>query len=273
MEDKIKSDDANDSINTKEAKKPRVSYVSKEHKFIFDFVSVIYKELGRSDYHSREDIAKAHGLSTDTIKTTFAACQQYGLLEIKHGVGYKITDLFQRIYHPINDDQRLHDLVISLKSPEIYAPLFRQYENLPLPPLNGIKNHFVRNNGFDERVAARTAEVFLSNLREYDLLDAKGVLTATATKSQDSEEVSHAPNEEATVNSEANGALIAYPKQELIQDLYTGESNKKVPIFLTKKKVAYLVYPDEITVNDIRLIEHQVSGILLRLQLENEEKQ
>lgn len=269
MENTNDSTSNNDEPTIKDSKK-RISYVSKEHKAMFDFVSVIYKELGFSDYHSKEQIAKANNLSPDTIKTWLPACQLYGLLEIKHGTGYKITELFRKIYHPLNDDEQKADIIKSLKSPDMYVSLFGQYENHPLPPINGIKNHFVRNFELRDAIATRTAEVFINNINEYKLLDVKGVLITDVFKSRDPEEI-HVQPDEPNHNTETSSLPIRTQNQVLIQD-FTGESNKKIPIFLTQKKVAFLVYPDEITVSDIKLIEHQVAGILLRLELENEER-
>lgn len=258
--------ETNDEVTAKETKK-RVSYVSKEHKAVFDFVTVVYNELGHSDFHTKEAIAQAHRLSPDTIKTYLASCQQYGLLEIKHGIGYKITDLFKRLYHPLNDEEKRKAIIESLKSPELFHPLFLQYENQRLPEFNGIKNHFLRNAGLRVEIAEKSAEVFLNNIREYGLIDGKGVLV---TYSENAVQDANVVNTEIQNKIDNDKLPIATSKQ-VIEDLYTGESNKKIPIFLTKKKVAYLVYPDEITVKDIKLIEHQVAGILLRLELENEE--
>lgn len=255
-----------DSPSPKDGAK-RMSYVSKEHKAVFDFVTILYKELGHSDYHTKEQIAEAHRLSPDTIKTYLGSCQQYGLLEIKHGVGYKVTDLFTRMSHPLNEEEKHKATVESLKSPDLFQVLFKQYEQMHLPEFNGIKNHFLRNAGLRPEAAEKSAEIFLNNIKEYGLVDSKGVLNTDS---------GNVIQEATIIDPEINGRvdndrLPATTPRQQIEDIYTGESNKKVPIFLTKKKVAYLVYPDEITEKDIKLIEHQVAGILLRLQLENEE--
>ena len=53
---------------------------------------------------------------------------------------------------------------------------------------------------------------------------------------------------------------------------FANNNDKKVPIYLTKEKMAYLVYPKDISAKDIKLLEHAINGILLRLELEKDEE-
>ena len=207
----------------KEAKK-RISYVSRDHKSMVDFVGMVYKNLGFTDYHSNKAIATIHGLSPDSIKQHLTSAQQYKLLEIKFGTGYKVTDLFKRIFLPVNDMEKRSAVIESLKSPETYQQLFKEYEFHILPPLSGIKNHFVRNVHLREDIAEKAAQIFIDNLHDYDLLDARGVLisgmnvlgTVTSIESptkqvEEKESKAESVLKEAVNNSDVNMVDIVIP--------------------------------------------------------------
>src|SRR5712672_2485433 len=85
-----------DENQSKEGRK-RISYVSKDLKTIVDFIAKVYNQLGHTEFHSNKAIATVHGMSPDSIKLHLSSAQQYKLLELKHGTGYKVTDHFQKI--------------------------------------------------------------------------------------------------------------------------------------------------------------------------------
>jgi hypothetical protein len=176
LNNSAESQSESDSGNSKEVKK-RTSYVSRDHESMMNFVSTIYKNLGHTDYHSNKSIASVLSLSPDSIKQHLTSSQQYKLLEIKFGTGYKITELFKTIFLPLNDSEMMSAVIESIKAPETYTQLFNEYEGHILPPQSGLKNHFVRNFHFKEDIAEKTAEIFISNLKYYNLLNARGVLT------------------------------------------------------------------------------------------------
>ena len=232
-----------DNGNQKEAKK-RMSYVAKDHRSMMEFVAGVYRNLGHTDYHSNKEIATVHQLSPDSIKQHLTSSQQYKLLELKFGVGYKITDLFKRIFLPVNDAEQKAAIIESLKSPDTYQPLFKEYEFHILPPLSGIKNHFVRNHHFKEEIAEKTAQIFLDNLTTYGLIDTRGVLTSgMKVQSVNKPEVngSDKPVEQKEEKQE---------KQE--SNKYQPNSNEiEVTIPLKTKSPARLILPSDYTDEDL----------------------
>jgi hypothetical protein len=174
--DTLNSADTNITPDETSLPKKRNSYVSRDHASMVEFVSAIYRNLGHTDYHSNKEIATVHQLSPDSIKQQLTSAQQYKLLEIKFGVGYKITDLFKKIILPVNESERKAAVIESLKSPDTYQPLFKEYEFHILPPISGLKNYFVRNCQLKDEIADKTAQIFLNNLQEYELVDSRGVL-------------------------------------------------------------------------------------------------
>lgn len=244
----VEPDIEDDDSSSKNGKK-RTSYVSRDHKSMVEFAGLIYRSLG-PDYHHGTAIAALHKLSPVSIKQQITSCQQYRLLEIKHGVGYKITDLFKRIYLPVNDSEKIAAVVDSLKSPETYQQLFKEYEYHIVPPVTGIKNHFVRNFQFKDDIAEKAAEVFIQNLKDYSLLDSRGVLIsgiAAKTISNKPEQPEKSTEQQAERPKQEQPVTQAPPK--------TDDSLFELPIPLPNRRKAFLRYPlDNLTKRDIRVI-------------------
>lgn len=268
------------STTSKEGKK-RLSYVARDLKTIIDFVGKVYNQLGHTAYHSNKAIATVHGLSPDSIKPHLTSAQQYKLLELKFGTGYKITDHFQKLYLPKNDQEKRTAIIESLKSPETYQQLFKDYE-YHVVPFEGVKNHFIRSFGMNNELAAKVAQVFMDNLKDFNLQDARGVLTSalpakpivTEVNAESEESESNNSNgTNANSNGDSGNNLPARRVDKLIfQSELDAAGKKTIPIYLIGNKQALFVYPDDITEDDIELVKHQIDGVLLRIKLEAKKK-
>jgi len=255
-----------DDVDSSKSDKKRISYVSRSHKSMVEFVAVIYKNLGHAEHHKNEAIAAIHKLAAPSIKQQISSCQQYRLLEIKHGVGYKITDLFTRIYLPVNENEKRAAVIESLKSPETYQQLFRDNEFHIVPPVTGIKNHFVRNYQIKPEIAERVAEIFLENLRDYNLIDSRGVLlSGLPVKSN----IPNGDTENPTENKPSES--IAPPKPPTPPAPKDEDNLFELPIPLPNKRKAYLKYPlDNLTRKDIKVITKALEFIASSLDDEPE---
>lgn len=250
---------SNEDVTPKKEGKKRVSYVFRDHLSMVEFVSGMYRNLGHTDYHSNKAIAAAHQLSPDSIKQQLTCCQQYRLLEIKHGVGYKITELFLRIFLPVNDSEKRVAVIESLKSPDTYQQLFKEYEYHIVPPLSGLKNHFVRNFNFAPAIAEKAAQVFIENLKEYDLLDPRGVLTsAMPAKPKEPEVIKDKPPVTPVIPGVVPPAYTPPPPDDGLFEL---------PIPLPNRRKAYLRYPlENLTRKDINVITKALEFIASSLE-------
>lgn len=252
-----------EEVNNHKDSKKRTSYVSRDHVSMVEFISEVYKNLGHTDYHSNKAIATVHQLSPDSIKQQLTSAQQYKLLELKHGVGYKITDLFKRIFLPVDDSEKRLAVIESLKSPETYQQLFKEYEYHIVPPLNGIKNHFVRNFHLKEDIAEKAAQIFINNLKDYNLLDNRGVLVSGMPVKPKQQQ----PENEIPANSQ-NGV----PEKIIVQShsdipLKVDDDLFELPIPLPNKRKAYLRYPvDSLTRKDINVINKALEFIASSLE-------
>lgn len=265
-----------DSQSSKETKKRSV-YPARDLKYIIEFIGKVYNQLGHTTYLSNQAIATVHGMVPHSIKQQLSSGQQYKLFELKHGTGYKITDHFQKIYLPKNESEKRALVIESLKNPDAYKQLFKDYE-YHIVPSEGVKNHFIRNFGFKDDVAVKAAEVFMDNLKDFGLLDARGVLiSALPTKATVSEAVEIPPNDSGVppANQENGGNQLPVRQRFdklIFQSEIDAEGKKTIPIYLTDAKQAMFVYPDNITEDDIALVQHQVEGILMRIKLEAKAK-
>lgn len=267
------SSQEDDNQSSKDSKK-RSSYPARDLQSMIDFVAKVYNQLGHTAFLSNKAIATVHGMVPDSIKQHLSASQYYKLLELKHGVGYKITDHFQKLYLPKNDNERRASVIESLKNPESFQQLFKDYE-YHVVPTDGVRNHFIRNFGYKEDIATKAAQIFLDNLKAFDLLDSRGVLTsAMPLKPTVSEAVEVPP-------SEANNGTVSQEHEEnphparqlrsekiIFQSEIDREGKKTIPIYLTENQQAVFVYPDTITEDDIEIVKHQIEGILMRIKLE-----
>src|SRR5688572_22335762 len=96
--------------------KAEYGYPVRNFDSMIGFVTTIYNDLGHGVYHTKEQIAAAHNLSVNTIKQHLSSAQMFELLEIKHGTGYKTTDLFAKIYLPENEEARRETILESIRS-------------------------------------------------------------------------------------------------------------------------------------------------------------
>lgn len=274
IDEKIAPDASDDDSQSSAGTKKRAVYPAKDLKTIIEFIAKIYNQLGHTEYLSNKAIAALHGLAPESIKQHLSSGQQYKFLELKHGTGYKITDHFQKLYLPKNENERRSLVIESLKNPESFRQLFKDYEYHIVPP-DGVKNHFIRNFGFKEDAALKAAQIFLDNLKDFALLDSRGVLiSALPSKAAVSEPIEVPASESNGVppipeNNERQFPARQQHKEKLIvQSEIDADGKKLVPIYLTENKQAVFVYPDDITEDDIELVKHQIEGIMLRIKFE-----
>lgn len=167
----------NNKSESEEIKKEVTSIPYKNFESLYEFVSKIYNELGHDVYQTREQIAKVQGLSPNTIKQQLSSAQQFGLLELKHGTGYKTTELFARIHLPGDNEEKKQSVLESLKILPLYNDLLQHYEKSGILPNNtGLSNTIVRQFGLSMETASRIARELVNTLRLYGILDEKNIL-------------------------------------------------------------------------------------------------
>ncbi|MBA4167142.1 MAG: hypothetical protein H0X41_06315 [Chitinophagaceae bacterium] len=276
-EEKTASETSQEDLAVSKETRRRAVYPAKDLKSMIEFVAKIYNQLGHTAHISNVAIATLHGLSPESIKQHLSSGQLYKLLELKHGTGYKVTDHFQKLYLPRDENEKRLSVIESLKNPDMYRQLFKDYEYHVVPP-DGVKNHFIRSFGFKEEAAVKAAQIFVDNLKDFGLLDQRGVLTSglpakpIGATVQDAVPVPDSDTNDSNRNGQENNESQLPARQRFDKLIFQSEidaaGKKTIPIHLIGDKQAMFVYPDDITEDDIELVKHQVEGILLRIRLE-----
>lgn len=245
-----------------------------------DFAGRIYANFSSTQYITREEVASVLKLHPGTVSRDMAACVQYGLLS-KSAEGYKITQLFIDIHQPENQNQKKINLLTAFGNPKLNQDLLAKFDGHVIPlefPNTLIKHHHIT-----EKAAEVAASVFIDSgkfveainenrvLRHKDKLSSLQKVQYAVIEEVNPEDKETPPAGEEQGSGVGTGVQKLPPNPDnLLSDL--SHQYKKIPIHLTKDKVAYLAYPDAISENDVKILEHQVAGILLRINLENEEK-
>ena len=218
------------------------SYPYKSFDDTYAFVSKIYDELGHDVYHTRDQIAALFNMAANSIKQPISSAQQFGMLEIKHGTGYKTTDLFGRLYLPGDDDEKAKSILDSLKSSKLYSDLFNLYEKSGiLPNITGLTNTITRNYKFEPSLSGKIAREFAEALKHHGFLDDKNILRLSF-KTQ--------PVPDVTQKSEPTDK----PENE------TGTVTVIIP--LREGKKAKLTLPDHYTDKDLKRIKKFVNALM-----------
>lgn len=127
-------------------------------------------------------------------------------------------------------------------------------------------NTLIKHHNISEAAAQDAANNFIESAIQVGVLGDNRVLKyavtiSTLSKTQYAEVIDESVKDEGRSDNQI-------VKLEPVN--YSSSNDIKVPIHLTKNKMAYMVYPSDINDKDIKLLEHAIKGILLRLELEKD---
>lgn len=258
-------------LNSKKEVKRSASYPALTVLDSLGFAMKVNEKFSLSVEVTRDEIGHVFGLHPNTVARDVASCVQYGFLLRAVSGKYKLSQLFADVFQPESEKDKRLNLIKAFGNPKIYQELITKFDNQVIPI--ELPNTLIKHHGITEAASKGVSETFIKSGNEVGVINDNRALKyqvtlSTVSKTQFAEivDLEHEP-----VNKE-NSVPAKIDKADLVTDNYIADNNKKVPIYLTKEKTAYLVYPNEITANDIAIIDHQLKGIMLRIQLENDEK-
>jgi hypothetical protein len=193
----------------------------------------------------------------------------FGFLDKVEGK-YKISQLFLDIFRPESEKERKLKLIVAFGKPKLYQDLIGKFDGNVIPL--ELPNTLIKHHSITESASADAADTFVKSATEAGVLTENRILRynatlSTVTKTQYAEII-----DETNGKDESNKGTLLNPPVLIETTQFNQNGNdRKIPIHLTKNKMAYFIYPSDITSNDIKLVEYEVKGILLRLQLEQEE--
>lgn len=272
METEEINEELKNSVSGKKDIKRSASYPSLTVNEAYDFSCKINDKFSAVIEATREEIAHALGLHANTVSRDVAACAAYGFLQKTTGGKYKLTTLFTDIFQPENDKDKRIKLITAFGTPKLYQELISKFDNQVIP--QELPNTLIKHHAITEAASKFAADTFVISGQQVGVINDNralkyNVTLSTISKTQYAEIIDESTNIDST---NQNKSLMRIDKPEFIEDAVMTSGNKRVPIFLTKDKEAYLTYPTDVTASDIAIIKHQLEGILLRIELENKEK-
>lgn len=242
----------------------------------YNFSNRVYEKFSTTEV-TRKEIAVAINRHPSGIARDIAAASSFGFLEKGLTKGdsdfkYKVTPLFIDVLRPESEKQKRLSLIAAFGKPKLYADLIAKFDGQVIPET--LPNTLIKHHGITVSASKECADVFFRSGIEAGVisegsrvLNYKATLGATS-KTQYAEIVDEAEQQASnllppTVSAKQEVPVIIHSESFLKDDV-------KTPIHLTRNKLAYLIYPRDISEKDIKLLEHAVSGILLKLELEKE---
>lgn len=142
-----------------------------------ELVKKIYTNFGSGSYYAkREEIAKVLKFSAAYLQTQVSSANQYGLLELKQGEGYKPSPLFLSIHRPLNKDDKSNALITVFESPPLYSALIESFKGQILPTEDPLSNILLHRHNISEGANDKAASIFIENARYLNLLKEDNIL-------------------------------------------------------------------------------------------------
>lgn len=236
-----------------------------------EFVNQLKKSFPNTVFN-RDDIAAVLQKKSN-LNREVGASVQYGLLDRTIGEGYKLSNRAKAILNPVSEEERIESIIECFKHPKLYLEIFEKYKNhvLPADPqLRAILNRF---HNITEAAAPQAAEVFIENATYAGLLNGNRILSeikqqvvpkvkidveyqdatpiANPTERQ-SEPIIHSPQPTTTMQ-----------QNPLLLEEINGSVNIKIR--LSEKKIAHLIYPENINEKDIQIMKLQIDLLALTI--------
>jgi len=262
-------DDATTQSKKEKSHDRSASYPALTLNEAIEFGSKVYKNFSNAVV-TRHEIANVLKVHANSISRHCGACSQFGLFE-KTGEGYRVTTILDRIVNPENTKDKKIAKLEAFGSPKIYKELIEKLDGSFVP--NELPNTLIKHHSITAKAAPEAAEVFITSAQEAEAIGESRVLKYRDTLSSTQKITGYAEileNDTEGENKTKSIIIKDKPKDEFAE---LSSEYKKVPIHLTKNKVSYFAYPANTSESDIKIIKHQIDGILLQIQLDNEEKE
>jgi hypothetical protein len=228
------------------------SYPSYTINYCIELVTKIYTNFGSGNYYaSRADISKALNASEAYLQTQVSSANQYGLLEMKSGEGYKPSSLFVSIYRPIDDNHKRQAIITAFKSPHLYTELISRFENQILPAESPLANILLHHHSIFDGANVKAASTFLENARDHGFISSDNVLliegTPTSSPIYEVETI-----EPLSVDEDKSFTKRSVPNNftDIRQDLSTIPFN----IPLKGNRTAQIIVPEDVRITDFDFI-------------------
>ncbi len=224
-----------------------------------NLVEKIYDKLGSAAFFNRDQIAEVLGQAPPTIFSQVSSCTQYGLLVMKSGEGYKTSELFQALHHPLNESERHASAIRAIQSPPLYKLLFDEFRDLAVPPHVGLSHLLVRKFSITDTARERATSIFLKNLEDLKLLRNDRRLAFETSSSDDDRSMVEASYEIVPPAKDIGGMQDQVYPLALPPAKQSGSVSISIP--LKGQRTATLTLPSDFTKGEIARIAKFVDAL------------
>jgi hypothetical protein len=163
-------------------------------------------------------------------------------------------------------------LIKAFGSPKLYKELIAKLDNNVIP--FEITNTLIKSHNITEKVSQYVADLFIESGQYVGVINENRFLQYSITLStlEKTTQQYFDSSGESLDNSASDSVETAIKINLPALSNKVDSKSINIPIHLTGHKVAIFSYPEDITENDIRIVKHQLEGVLLRINFEQEEK-
>ncbi|MGB7158012.1 MAG: hypothetical protein WBD40_08090 [Tepidisphaeraceae bacterium] len=94
---------------------------------------------------------------------------------------YRLTDTAKRYFFPTKTSEKRAAMLAMIKSPTIFESLIERFDGEKIPPTDVLVNVLHREHDVSESWRPRVATLFLSTMREAEVIDSSGILRYRAS--------------------------------------------------------------------------------------------
>ncbi|WP_420147198.1 hypothetical protein [Spirosoma sp.] len=256
------------------------AYPGSTIEYTIEFVAALKKSFQKGKF-KREDIMAVLKRGSTGVKRDISAAAQYGLVDKAAGTGYKLTSLAEHILQPYSPEEKLDNVGECFRNPKLYQSLIETYKGQVLPTDEVLKVVLIRQHGITSVAAPQAVEIFIQNADYAGLLNSQRVLmpsgsqelSAPAVKNEDSSGSDEPNKSEDSYSPDPVGEAPSASEYVAQKALPTPQSSPnvssntlEVTIHLTERKVARLIYPDNMKEKDLKILTLQLEQIALTFE-------
>jgi hypothetical protein len=117
--------------------------------------------------------------SSPSLIGVIGAAKMYGLLDGRGN--YRLTEIAKRYFSPTNETDKQVALLEMVKGPPLFAALIDKFDGTRLPTQEILVNILERDHRIAESWRTRAASLFLSSIREANVIDGAGFVRYKAS--------------------------------------------------------------------------------------------
>jgi len=195
---------------------------------------------------SRESIAEHLSLAAQSgpFNRKLSSLRQYGLIE-PIGKDLRISDLFLRIDHTTDENERRRALRESLGRPTVFQGLLGQYESSGMPSDLNLTNQLILKYRFTKKNAETVAKAFLESSRFAGLNQGRPILNLLPP----SPTVSPAATPSLLEPPKSQGQNIDHYKR---QEERQAQCRQEIPFGIGRRAV--VEFPEDVSMEEITKI-------------------